>query len=113
MNDLELSITVYLKNHCRGKENALSFKSLSLHFQISQREFRRTVSRLVTQGKAAIGTTSRNGYFYVITDEESLHVEKELQKRAVEIFLRKRGFKKARTFDKQFEKYEQPVLLEV
>jgi len=111
MTELELTITVYLKNHCRGKENAKHFKDLAEHFDLNERELRSIVSDLVTSGQACICSTSHDGYFYKSNNDELMHTYKELRSRGLKDLMRARGLLRADIKENQIEKLEQLVMM--
>ena len=113
MNNLELSIIVKLKNHHRGKDNAIHYKDLASALDINERELRDIVSNLVIDDKACIGSNSTDGYFYIETDEEYQHTRNEIMSRIKKLARCAKGLRLSRAFDKQFDKPKQLNLLGV
>jgi len=113
LNDLELKIIIRLRNHHRGKDNAIHYKELAIDLGINERELRDIVSNLVIDGKACIGSNCTEGYFYIVTDEEYQHTRNEIMSRIKKLAKRAKGLRLSRMFDKQLEEPKQLNLLGV
>lgn len=113
MNELEHKILTHLKSHHRGKENAITFKALSIELRINSRLLRKSTAGLVKNGEGCIGTTNTDGYFYVVTDEEFDHCQNYYKSYAMEMLLRRKGQRKARINDKQEHPQQQRLFAEV
>lgn len=91
MNELEQTIINHLKTYHYGKGRAITFKRLSAELEIGSRKLRKTVSELVKNRIACIGSTSTNGYFYIETEQEAAHCYNELRARAFDELTRSTG----------------------
>ena len=65
----------YLKQECRGEENAIYGKDLARYLGITTRELRDMKGRIVLNHKIDIGSTG-SGYFYSSNDTENKKMEK-------------------------------------
>lgn len=112
MNQLELNIIVYLKNHCRGKENAEHFKKLAEYFELNERELRDIIAHLITDYQLTIGS-GQEGYYWICTDDEFSQAYNELMSRVKALAKRAKGLRIGYLKSKQYEEPKQLELLEV
>ena len=91
MNSLEHKILVHLKNRHRGAENAITYKSLSVELGIEPRHLRNIVSEMVKSGTAPLCSTSLDGYFFPINEDELGHAQAEDLSRIKELAKKYRG----------------------
>ena len=112
MTNLETEILYYIKTNHRGKANSITYKKLSLALDINSRLLRKTVSNLVNNGQARIGSSSKVGYFYIDTKDELLECYKEMRKRGLKTLVHARGLLRSDINDRQIEKPKQLELLE-
>jgi len=78
LNYEEQKIVSYLKRWHIGKDNAITFKSLSIALNIPKRELRNIVAHLVAEHKQLIASTSSEGYFWIQNQSEYEHARAEL-----------------------------------
>lgn len=66
-------ITYYLRNHCYGKENAISKERLARRFDISTRDLRKLKREIVLVDGIPIGSTTK-GYYFPKDDNEIMQI---------------------------------------
>ncbi len=65
----ETNILYYLKQNCRGIENAISRTQLASKFNISERELRQAKRNIVLNIDKHVGS-NKNGFWYAVNDNE-------------------------------------------
>ena len=105
----EQKIISYLKRWCPGKRNSRTYKDLAftLGYANREREFREIASHLVSDHDQGIGTTSKDGYFAIETEEECNHVMAEMKSRFISIYRRWLGLRrfKKKSFERSWKNF--------
>ena len=84
---------LHLMVHCRGRENAITSKTLSEYLGSPRRSIRKAIELLIADG-ALIGSC-QDGYYVIETQEELEEVVAVLRSRATSIFARYGSLKRA------------------
>lgn len=111
MTELEHKILVHLKNHHRSSENAITYKALSVELCIEPRHLRNIVSEMIKSGTAPLCSTSSDGYFFPVNEDELGHAQAEDLSRIKELAKKYRGRKRAWIEYRQNEKPKQLQLI--
>ena len=94
LNYKEQMIVDHIKRWCLGRENAKTFSHLGKALNFHEREFRKIISHIVNIHNELIGSTSKDGYFFINSEEEFKRVDDELTKRGTSAFRRRKKLRK-------------------
>jgi len=109
---LETEIIYKLKTYHKGKDNAITYKSLAFVLDINERQLRNVVSEIVKSGKACLCSTSKDGYYFPENESEFNHAQAEDISRIKELAKKHRGRRLAWRLYRQSE-IEKPYQLEM
>ena len=90
---MEHDFLVYIKEHHRGKEKAVSSAYLQSRFSISSRTVRKLVNQLRNDGNPIC--SDENGYYYATDQKELFNSIHQMTSRIKEITKVKNGLVKA------------------
>jgi hypothetical protein len=111
MNELELKIINELKSYHKGKANAIHYRELAFHLDIEERHLRNLVSEIIKSGQACICSTSSDGYFYPVSQDEFEHAQSEDISRIKELVKKHKGRRLAWLKSKEQIEVKQLVML--
>ena len=101
-NTKQFNITEYpdkdiaecLYEYHKGIGNAISNSRLADRFGLDERTLRRIILKLINECGVPIGSSSHNGIFFTVTDEECDHTCREYSSRIIELARRRKNYKR-------------------